>query len=282
MNGEPMTRYGLEIAQDGPVATLTLNRPDELNSFTRQLWPSFKQAVEELDASGKVRALVIASTGKHFTAGMDLSVFESIPDQGDTETGRYRAELMRTVKRYQDVFSSLEKTRFPVIAAVQGGCIGAGVSLIAACDMRYCAQDAFFCIQETNIGMTADVGAFPRLQKMMAEPVMREMAYTGCRLNAARALSAGLVNDVCTDAAAALSAATKTAQQIAEKSPLAVWGCKNIMNFGRDHSTADTLEHIAIWQSGMFHERDLQESLSARKNSRAADYDDLLPEKDVL
>ncbi|MGI9484137.1 MAG: enoyl-CoA hydratase-related protein [Hyphomicrobiales bacterium] len=277
-----MEQSGLKISVDGAVATLTLNRPDELNSFTRELWTEFKQAVEELDASGKIRALVIASTGKHFTAGMDLSVFQTMPDMSGAEAGRHRAEVMRTVRRYQEVFSSLERARFPVIAAVQGGCIGAGVDMVAACDLRYCAEDAFFCIQEINVGMAADVGTFPRLQRVMSESVVREMAYTGCRLDAQRAMAAGLVNGVCGDAEKTLEAALETARVIAGKSPLAVWGSKEIMNYGLDHSTEDTLKHIATWQSGMFQEADILESIKARQEKRDAIYDDLLPDEDVI
>jgi len=267
---------------DNKVATLTLNRPEALNAFARPFWKLFPKTVEELDSSGEIRALVIASTGKHFTAGMDLSVFQTKPDMSGVEAGRHRAEMMRTVARYQETFNCLERARFPVIAAVQGGCIGGGVDLISACDMRYCTEDAFFCIQEINIGMTADVGTFPRLQKVMAESVVREMAYTGRRLNADRAYAAGLVNEVCSDADAALEAAQKAAREIASKSPLAIWGTKEIMNFGRDHTTSDTLKQMATWQSGMFQEDDMREAMTASQEKRTPVFDDLLPDDDVL
>lgn len=277
-----MTKPDLKVTTHGAVATLTLNRPDEFNSFTRELWAEFKHAVEELDASGKTRVLIIASTGKHFTAGMDLSVFQTMPDMSSAETGRYRAEVMRTVRRYQNVFSSLEKARFPVIAAIQGGCIGAGVDMISACDMRFCAKDAFFCIQEINIGMTADVGTFPRLQRIVPEGIVREMAYTGCRLDADRAISTGLVNGVFPNAESTLEAAENAAQVIAGKSPLAIWGSKEIMNYGLDHSTDDTLKHIATWQAGMFQNADIFESLKARQEKREPTYTDLLTDEDVI
>jgi enoyl-CoA hydratase len=277
-----MTAEPLKTTIDGKVATITLNRTDALNALDRPFWSAFRETVEKLDATGEIRALVIASTGKHFTAGMDLSVFQTMPDMSGVETGRHRAELMRTVVRLQETFSCLEKARFPVIAAIQGGCIGAGVDMISACDMRYCSEDAFFCIQEINIGMTADVGTFPRLQKVMSDAVAREMAFTGRRLNAERAFAAGFVNEVCKDAGAALEAAQKAAHEIAEKSPLAVWGSKEIMNYGRDHTTADTLKQIAVWQSGMFQDGDMHEAMTAKQEKRPAQFDDLLPDKDVI
>ncbi|MGI9371740.1 MAG: enoyl-CoA hydratase-related protein [Hyphomicrobiales bacterium] len=277
-----MSYETLALSQDGPVATLTLNRPDAFNAFTREMWVEFTDAVQTLDATGETRALIVASTGKHFTAGMDLSVFTTMPDMSGVEEGRYRAEMMRTVQRYQETFSCLERARFPVIAAIQGGCIGAGVDLISACDMRYCTSDAFFCIQEINIGMTADVGTFPRLQKLMPEAVVREMAYTGCRLPADRALSTGLVNAVADNADNALALAKKAAAEIAGKSPLAIWGSKEMLNYGRDNTTENALKHIATWQAGMFREGDIREAMTAHQEKRTPEFDDLLPDKDVI
>ena len=164
-----MSASTFKIDVSDKVAELTLNRPEKLNTMTRAFWSEFRESVEELDRSGEVRALIIASEGKHFTAGMDLEVFGSMPDLSDMEPGRARAAVMKTVESFQETFSCLEKARFPVLAAIQGGCIGGGVDLATACDMRYCTEDAFFVIQEINIGMTADVGTFPRLQKVMSE-----------------------------------------------------------------------------------------------------------------
>ncbi len=277
-----MSYETLTLTHDGPVATLTLNRPAALNSFTREMWAEFRDAVRAADSTGETRVLIVASTGKHFTAGMDLSVFATMPDMSHVEEGRYRAEMMRTVQRFQETFTCLEEARFPVIAVVQGGCIGAGVDLISACDMRYCASDAFFCIQEINIGMTADVGTFPRLQKLMPEAVVREMAYTGCRLPAERALSTGLVNAVGGSADEALTLAKEAAQQIASKSPLAIWGSKEMLNYGRDNTTENALKHIATWQAGMFQEGDIREAMTANVEKRTAEFDDLLPDKDVI
>lgn len=277
-----MSASTFELTIEGKVAEISLNRPDALNSFTREFWAEFRQQVEALDERGDVRALVVSSTGKHFTAGMDLGVFAAMPDFAGQEPGRARAALMKTVQAFQETFTCLERARFPVLAAIQGGCIGGGVDLISACDMRYCTEDAFFVIQEINIGMTADVGTFPRLQKVMADGLVRELAYTGRRLSAERALSCGLVNATYASHDELLASVRATAQEIAEKSPLAVWGSKEVLNYGRDHTTADTLQHMATWQAGMWHMPDMQTAFEAKKADRTPQFDDLLPNKPVL
>ncbi|MEM8644968.1 MAG: enoyl-CoA hydratase-related protein [Pseudomonadota bacterium] len=277
-----MSESTFDLTIDGKVAEITLNRPDALNSFTPGFWSAFREQVEALDDRGDVRALVISSTGKHFTAGMDLSVFHAMPDLSAHEPGRARAAMMKTIAAFQETFNCLERARFPVLAAIQGGCIGGGVDLIAACDVRYCTADAFFVIQETNIGMMADVGTFPRLQKVMHEGLVRELAFTGRRLAAERALSSGLVNDTYQSQDEMLQAVRATAQEIAEKSPLAVWGSKEALNYGRDHSTTDTLKHIVTWQAGMWHMPDMQTAFKAQKVGEKPEFDDLLPNKPVI
>ena len=277
-----MSNSTFELNIEGKVAEIILNRPDALNSLTQAFWTDFREQVEALDDRGDVRALIISSTGKHFTAGMDLGVFQAMPDLSGHEPGRARAAVMKTVEAFQETFTCLERARFPVLAAVQGGCIGGGVDLISACDMRYCTDDAFFVIQEINIGMTADVGTFPRLQKVMADGLVRELAYTGRRLDAKRALASGLVNETHASHQDLLASVRATAKEIAEKSPLAVWGSKEVLNYGRDHSTADTLKHMATWQAGMWHMPDMHKAFAAKKTNQPPEFEDLLPNKPVL
>ena len=155
----------------------------------------------------------------------------------------------------------------PVIAAIQGGCIGAGVDMASACDIRYCTSDAFFCIQEVNIGMTADVGTFPRLCHLIPQGWVRELAYTGRRLDAQTAKAIGLVNDVFDSQDEMMEAVMACAAEITEKSPLAVAGSKNKLTYARDHSIADALDYIATWQAGMFDPRDIMESVGAKVRS---------------
>jgi enoyl-CoA hydratase len=263
------------------VAHIQMKRPEAFNSMVPDFWTELPEIVRGIEAEGEARAIVISSTGKHFTAGMDLAVFASSgPEkEGKAETGRKRADLRRGILQLQETFSCLDRARMPVLAAVQGGCIGGGVDLISACDMRYCSEDAFFCIQEINIGMTADVGTFPRLPHIMPQGLVRELAYTGRRLHAAEARDAGLVNCVYENHEALLGGVMEKAAEIAARSPLAVWGSKEMLNYARDHTIADGLDYIATWQTGMFQPSDMAEAFAAKKEKRAANYADLLPEK---
>ena len=272
--------FDLEVA-DG-IAHIRLSRPDALNTFVRAFWRELPEAVADLDRSAAARVIVVSSTGRHFTAGIDLGVFQAFGPPSGAEPGRTRAALMRTVEAMQETFTCLDRARMPVIAAIQGGCIGAGVDMVSACDMRYCTADAFFSIHEINIGMTADVGTFPRLPHLIPQGMVRELAYTGRRLPAARAREIGLVNEVYDTHEAMMAAVMATAAEIAARSPLAVWGSKEMINYARDHTIADGLRHIATWQAGMFHEPDLKEGLTAQAEKRRPRYDDLLPARDVI
>ncbi len=278
----PYSCFDVSIADK--IAHLRLSRPEAFNSMTREFWDELPEIVEALDPGAEARAIVISSTGKHFTAGMDLAVFGDGNAGGtaEGEVGRRRANLRRDVLHLQKSFSCLDRARIPVLAAVQGGCVGGGVDLISACDMRYCTEDAFFCIQEVNIGMTADVGTFPRLPKLIPEGLVRELAYTGRRLSAAEAKESGLVNRVFPDADALVEGVLEIAREIASRSPLAVWGSKEMLNYARDHSIADGLDYIATWQAGMFQPSDMAESFRAKQEKRSPDYPDLLPLKSKL
>ena len=264
------------------VAEITLARPEAFNSMIRPFWKELPEVVRRIDREGAARAIVLASTGKHFTAGMDLSVFASGPDTNGKETGRVRANLMRTVLMLQQTFSCLDEARMPVLAAVQGGCIGGGVDMVSACDMRYATRDAFFCIQEINIGMTADVGTFPRLAYLMPQGIVRELAYTGRRYRAEEAKASGFVNELFDTHAQMLDAVRGIAVDIAKRSPLAVWGSKEMLNYGRDHTIQDSLRQIAVWQTGMFQPADMREAFTAKTEKRDPKFDDLLPMEDAI
>lgn len=273
-----------DVSLQDKIAHIVLKRPEAYNTMIPEFWSELPEIVRTLDDTGEARAIVISSTGKHFTAGMDLSVFTSDRAAGerDAEMGRRRANFRRDVLRLQETFSCLDRARMPVLAAVQGGCIGGGVDMISACDMRYCSEDAFFCIQEINIGMTADVGTFPRLPQLIPQGIVRELAYTGRRLAAHEALEMGLVNRVFPSHEALVAGVLAVAREIAERSPLAVWGSKEMLNYARDHSIADGLDYIATWQTGMFQPADMLESFAAKSESRKPAYPDLLPVKNKL
>jgi enoyl-CoA hydratase len=277
-----------DVETTGGVAHIVLKRGDELNTMTPAFWKELPPIVAEIDRLGEARAIVISSTGKHFSAGMDLSVFTggagvaTAGANGAAEPGRQRANFRRGVLRMQETFSCLEQARMPVLAAIQGGCIGGAVDLVTACDMRYATADAFFCIQEINIGMTADVGTLQRLPKIIPEGLAREWAYTGDRVPAERARQAGLVNEVFADDDSLIEGVLEIAARIATKSPLAVWGTKEMINYARDHTTADALNYIATWQTGMFQPADMLESFAAKGDKRDPDYADLLPVDDPI
>ncbi len=248
--------FNVEIA-DG-IAHIQLKRGDELNTMVPEFWRELPEIVKDIDAGAKARVIVISSTGKHFSGGMDLSVFTSGNSAGTSaaaskdERGRVRANLRLSILDIQETFNVLERARMPVLMAIQGGCVGGAVDFASACDCRYATEDAFFVIQEINIGMTADVGTFPRLCKLMPEGMVKELAYAGRRLPAKKAMQFGLVNDVFATQEEMLKHVMGLAKEIAEKSPLAVHGSKVMINYARDHSTADGLDYIAIWQAGMY------------------------------
>jgi len=271
-----------DVSLEKGVATVTLNRGEELNTMIPAFWVELPKIINSINKSGEARVIVLASTGKHFSAGMDLAVFSMGSADAAAETGRVRAGLRENALHLQDSFTCLEKARIPVLAAIQGGCVGGAVDMVTACDMRYATEDAFFCIQEINIGMTADVGTLQRLPKLIPEGVCRELAYTGRRMQANEAKSVGLVNEVYSDKESLLDGVMEIAEEIAAKSPLAIWGSKEMITYSRDHSTADSLNYIATWQSGMFQPADMKEAFSAKAENRPSDFDDLLPMREGL
>ena len=279
--------FDVDIAEK--IAHIQLNRGDELNTMLPEFWRELPQIVRDIDHEAKARVIVISSTGKHFSAGMDLSVFTSGNSVGTAaansanERGRVRANLRQGVLDIQETFNVLDRARMPVLVAIQGGCIGGAVDMASACDCRYATQDAFFVIQEINIGMTADVGTFPRLCHLLPQGMLRELAYAGRRLPANRAKELGLVNEVFPTQDAMMTHVMALAREIAEKSPLAVHGSKVMINYARDHSIADGLDYIATWQAGMYNpETDMREAFMAKQEKRPAKFDDLLPVKKAL
>jgi enoyl-CoA hydratase len=279
--------FNVEIADS--IAHIQLKRASELNTMVPEFWRELPEIVGDIDDNAKARAIVISSTGKHFSAGMELSVFTAGQSAGTSaarspeERGRVQANLRRSVLDIQETFNVLDRARMPVLIAIHGGCVGGAVDMASACDCRYATEDAFFVIQEINIGMTADVGTFPRLCNLMPQGWVRELAYSGRRLPARKALELGLVNDVFPNQQAMLEHVMGVAKDIAGKSPLAVHGSKVMINYARDHSIADGLDYIATWQAGMYNpEVDMMEGFKARAEKRTPKYADLLPVRKTL
>jgi len=251
------------------IAHMRLNRPEKANSMIPEFWTEFPEAINEISDKAEARVIVISSEGKHFSSGMDISVFMQGGLDSEPTNREISAEAFtRKTRKLQDTFSSLERARQPVLIAAQGGVVGGAVDLVTAADCRYASEDTFFCIQETAIGMTADVGTFPRLAKIIPEGWARQMSYTAERISAIKAKEIGLVNEVYANADALLEGVMKIAHQIAAHSPLAVTGCKTMINYARDHSTQDSLDYILAWNAGMLRTEDIKESYMAKTEKR--------------
>jgi len=259
------------------VAHVQLSRPGAFNSMNRAFWGEIRDCFRALDQDPEVRVAVISSTGKHFTAGLDLKEFAGVGSAqgGGGDLGRQREAFRRMVLGMQESFSALARARFPVLAAVQGGCIGGGVDLVTACDMRYASADAIFCVKEIAIGITADVGTLQRLPKLIPDGLARELCFTGRNLGAEEAKACGLVNAVYPDQAAMLDGVMAIARTIAGHSPLAMTGTKEMLNYSRDHAVADGLNYVATWNAAMLMGADLPEAMQASREKRPAAYADL-------
>lgn len=261
----------LQLTIENNIAHLVLNRPEALNTMGPRFWRELDEVLDALHRGNEARVLLISSRGKHFSAGMALDVFGSAI-QLDDGSAAGRAAISDLLAELQATFTRLELLRIPVITAIQGGCIGGAVDLVTAACMRYCTRDAFFCIQEINIGIVADVGTLQRLPKLIPMGVVREMAYTGRRLPASRALATGLVNEVFDTQEAMLEAALQTAREIAAKPPAALWGSKQALNYARDHSVADSLQQMGWLQDVVWSGAQVQEAVSAMQQKRPATF----------
>jgi enoyl-CoA hydratase len=265
---------------DAGVAHIEMNRPEKANAMTPDFWADLPRIIGVLDSDPKVRAIVLSGRGKHFSGGMDLAAFQGIMALAQAEPARGALALRDLISRYQAAVTCLELARVPVIAAILGVCLGAGIDLLAACAIRLASAEASLGIEEIHIGMAADVGTLQRLPKLMAPGIVRELAYTGRRFTAQEALAWGVVNSVHVDGAAVVVAALDMARAIAAKSPLAIAGIKHSITFARDHSVAEGLDQIATWNAGMLRAEDLMRAIQAKMAKGQARFDDLLPDAD--
>ena len=257
------------------VAEVVLNTPDRLNAMTTKFFHEVKAAFEELDADPSVRAVVVWAEGRMFTCGLDLKEAATgvlAGGGGGNGAGRSAASrnftFYRTIKAFQDCFSAIQECRKPVIAAVHSKCIGGGLDLITACDIRLASADASFSIYETKIAIVADVGTLQRITPIVGKGMAREMAFTGRFIDAKRALGSGLVNDVFPDKDALLAAARAMAEEIAANSPIAVQGAKVVLNYSDEHTTDEGLEYVAQWNSSFIQSNDVTEALTAFMEKR--------------
>jgi enoyl-CoA hydratase len=271
------------ITLDNKIAHVQFSRPEAMNSMDKAFWLELPDCIRDIESQTNARVIVISSTGKHFSAGMDLGVFSDTSTMPQSKDPSRMAEgLRRLVLQLQDSLSTLEEVRLPVLTAIQGGCIGGALDLVCASDSRYCTADAYFTIKETELGMTADVGTLQRLPKLIPAGIVKELAFTGRKFSAAEAQQFGLVNRVYDDQESMLVGVMEIAAQIAANSPLAVTGCKEMLNYSRDHTVEDSLKYMATWQAGMFRPNDMMKTFQAKAMKTQAEYDDLLPVKGLF
>ena len=270
----PLTCFTLSTTDH--IAHLVLNRPEAINTMHPMFWRELDAVLTQINKAGDARVLLISSTGKHFSAGMALETFGGAISMND-QSPEGRAAMFDLLAGMQATFTKLESLRIPVIAAIQGGCIGGAVDMVTACCLRYATADAFFCIQEINIGMVADVGTLQRLPKLVPLAVVKELAYTGRRLPAQKALAYGLVNEVFESAEAMLASALLCAREIASKPPVAIWGTKQAIHYARDHSVDDALKQMGWLQGAIWSNQHVRESVTAMKEKRAGDFPALSP-----
>jgi enoyl-CoA hydratase len=274
----PATPTALSITRDGGVTTVRLERPQAANALDRTSWRELRETFRALDEDPTVRVVVLAGAGRHFCAGIDLGMLAEIGGvaQGTADPGRAREALRRTILDLQDVLTTVERCRVPVLAAVQGACVGAGLDLAVACDLRYVTPRTKFSLKEVDMGLAADVGVLQRLPRLVGEGRAREMAYTARDVRGPEAAAIGLANECVEgdDPEALLAHVTGIARGLADKSPLALRGTKHAITYARDHTVADGLEQIATWNAWALISDDLTESVTAFTEKRPPRYAD--------
>ncbi len=271
----------IEIVLHGPdshdahIAEVRLSRPDRSNAMNDAMWHELRKAFQWADAESEVRVVLLTGAGRHFCSGIDRSLLANVQAVVDhADPVRSHERLRRLILDMQDCLTSVERCRKPVIAAIQGACIGAGVDLVTCCDMRYGAADAQFSVREIDVGMVADVGTLQRLPHLVPDGVARELAFTGRMLDAGEAQEIGLINREFETHDALQEGVKKIARSIAGKSPLAVRGTKEMLNYGRDHSVADGLNYVATWNAAMMMSADLSEAMGAQREKRVPKFGD--------
>ncbi|XP_060507033.1 delta(3,5)-Delta(2,4)-dienoyl-CoA isomerase, mitochondrial [Panthera onca] len=247
------------------ILHVQLNRPEKRNAINRACWREMVECFSKIAQDPDCRAVVISGAGKLFTSGIDLTDMASdiLQPQGD-DVARISWQLRNLISRYQESFNVIEKCPKPVIAAIHGACIGAGVDLVTACDIRYCAQDAFFQVKEVDIGLAADVGTLQRLPKVIGnQSLVNELAFTSRKMMADEALGSGLVSRVFPNKEDMLEAAFTLAEEISTKSPVAVQSTKVNLIYSRNHSVAESLNYTATWNMSMLQTQDIVKSVQA-------------------
>jgi enoyl-CoA hydratase len=268
-----LTTMAIELNEG--LAEITLNRPERSNAINQAMWQELRMAFCWADESDEVRVVMLSGAGRNFCAGIDLAMLAGIAETvAHRDPARGREALRRVILDLQDCLSSVERCRKPVLAAIHGACIGGAIDLVTCCDMRYAAADVQFAVREIDVGMAADVGTLQRLPRLVPDGIAREMAYTGRKVDGFEAKLIGLINQLFETPEMLLDGVRQIARTIAAKSPLAIRGSKEMLNYGRDHSVADGLNYVATWNASMLTSTDLQEAMTAMRDKRPPSFGD--------
>lgn len=265
----------LLVTTDGPVAHIELNRPEKANALSAKMWREIREAFVWLDDTEQLRVGVLSGRGKYFCSGIDFEFLIQVEAEVEQlSEGRKQERLHQWIVELQDCVSSLERCRKPVLAAIQGVCMGGGLDFASACDLRYATVDCRFSVKEVDLGIVADTGTLQRLPHLVGQGVTRELAFTGHEFDGAQGRAMGLVNEVYEDKTAMMREVMTLAASIAEKSPLTIRGIKETLNFSRDHSVEQGLAFVALRNAGMLLSADIEEALTAQVQKRKPKFED--------
>lgn len=268
-----MSYTNFNVSIENHIATVAINRPEKANSLHEPAWKEMRQIFEDLHENPEARVIILAGEGKNFCAGIDLQTLMNIQRFNEVSCeGRKREQLRKFIFFLQDSITSIEKCRKPVLAAIHGACVGGAVDIIAACDMRYASEDAYFSIKEIDLGLVADIGTLQRLPKILQPGIVSELAYTGRKVSGSEATQIGLTNRTFPDAPTLLAEVKKIAAVIAEKSPLCIRGTKEMLLYARDHSVAESLNYMTAWNASMLLSDDLMEAFTAQMQKRKPEF----------
>lgn len=265
----------LQVTLDAGVARVQLNRPHKANAIDATMWRELRGAMQWLDAEPSARVGILSAAGAHFSAGLDLAMLTQLKAQtADACDGRSREKTRRSILDLQDTVSSIERCRKPVIAEVHAACVGGGIDIVTACDMRFCCDDAWFSVKEIDVGLVADVGTLQRLPRLIGEGMARELAYTARRFDGIEAAQMRLVNRCYASRGELADAVAALARQLAAKSPLCLRGTKEMITYVRDRPVVDGLNYIATWNAAMLYSEDLEEAGRAAREGRRPTFRD--------
>lgn len=241
----------MNISIDNHLATLTFTAPERANSLNEADWSALRDAFNAVSEDPEVHVVILAGEGKHFCAGMDLAVLGSLQQRVAPTPEETKERLVAFIEHIQDCITAIERCRKPVLAAVHGGCIGGGVDIVTACDIRYCTETAYFTVKEVDLGIVADIGTLQRLPFILHPGLVAELAFTGRKMYGPEAATTGLVNRTFPDRDAMITGVTEVAAAIAAKPPHVITGIKDNLLFNREHPTSESLKYTARYSAGL-------------------------------